>query len=128
MERKIGLLSIIIGALWIAFSITALILGLRFVGGIENTVLGPVDFIHDSVVKSVDTARAIDVLKVFERPLLNLRSSIERPLLDFRTSIQHAFTTVKLVYAGLTVWLALPQILLIYAGYLLRKGTFGKGR
>lgn len=121
-----GLICILVGAFWVASSIAALVLGLTFVGNVEATVLRPVDFIRDTVVKAVDVARGIDLLDLVEVPLLSLRSSIERPLLDLRGSIEHAFTTIKLVYAGVMVWLSLPQLLLIYTGWLLRKGTSTK--
>lgn len=99
MERKIGLISMVIGVFWFASFIAALILGLTFIGGIEDTVLSPVDFI-----------RGLDFTDLFEGPLMDLRNRIES-----------VFTTIKLVYGGGTTWLALPQILLIYTGWRLRK-------
>ena len=61
MERRIGLIAILIGAFWIVSFIAALILGLTFIGGIEDTVLAPVDFI-----------RNLDKLDWFEGPLKGL--------------------------------------------------------
>ena len=102
MERKIGLIAIFIGAFWIVSFIVALILGLMFISGIEDVVLAP-----------VDALRALDVLDLFESPLLAFKAF---------------FTKIKLVYAGVTTWLALPQILLIYTGWRLKKRAFKGSR
>ena len=95
MERRMGIIAILVGAFWIVSFIAALILGLMFISSIEDIVLAP-----------VDALRALDVFDLFEGPLLEFKAF---------------FTKMKLVYAGVTTWLALPQILLIYTGWRLRK-------
>jgi len=101
LERRIGLISIMVGVIWLAFCITSLILGFKIIGGIEDTIIG-----------SVDLVRNIDILNLFEGPLM-----------DLKNDIQSDFNTIKFMVAGVTTLFALPQILLMYIGWLLKKGT-----
>ena len=121
MDRKLGLISILIGAFWVACSIVAVILGLTFIGGIEDTVLSPVEVVRDTVIKGADVLHDIDFLNVLKGPINDLKNSLLSPLNDLKNSIESVFTTIKLVYSGVVAWLALPQLLLICAGWRLRK-------
>jgi hypothetical protein len=126
-ERRIALISLIVGVLWLASSIAFMIFGLSTVGNIEHTVLNPVDVVQNTVVQAIDVARAVDILDVVEKPLQDLKSAILRPLQDLTNDITDGFTKIKLVLVVVLIWLAIPQVFLIYAGWLLRKSRL-KGR
>jgi hypothetical protein len=126
-ERRIAIISMIVGVFWLASSISFLIFGLSMVGNIEHTVLSPVNIVHNTVVQAIDVARGIDFLDVVEKPLQDLKSAILSPLQDLTNDIKDGFTKIKLVLVVVLIWLAIPQVFLIYAGWLLRKGKM-KGR
>jgi hypothetical protein len=126
MERKIGLISIIIGALWLLTFVAALFFGLTFIGGVEHTILTPLD----STLNTIDTVYkgivdfkilGIPIGKAAEVVVKPIQTVIKEPLVILKQSIEDVFTTIKLVYAGVTTWSVLPNILLIYVGVRLRK-------
>jgi hypothetical protein len=127
MERKIAVISMIVGALWLVSIVVLMIFGLSTVGNIEHTVLNPVEILHNTVVQAVDVARDIDFLNVVEKPLQDLKSAILQPLNDLTNDIKDGFNKIKMGMVAVLVWLAIPQLFLIYAGWLLRKGKV-KGR
>lgn len=126
MERKLGLVSILVGAFWLASSIAALIFGLTFIGGTEDTILAPVNVTLDTIDKVYNDIVEFKIVgipigKVAGQVVKPIKTAIKEPLEALRNSIERVFTTIKLVYTGVTTWLALPQILLIYTGLRLRK-------
>lgn len=126
MEHKLGVICMLVGIFWVLSSIAALIFGLIFLAGVEDTILSPTDFTLDTINTVYNDIVGFSILgiKVGEaargilQPLKNL---VEGPLVDLKNRINSFFTTVKLMYAGVTTWLALPNILLIYSGWQLRK-------
>jgi len=126
LERKLGLVSILVGAFWLASSIAALIFGLTFIGGTEDTILAPVNVTLDTIDKVYNDIVEFKIVgipigKVAGQVVKPIKTAIKEPLEALRNSIERVFTTIKLVYTGVTTWLALPQILLIYTGLRLRK-------
>jgi len=126
LERKLGLVSILVGAFWLASSIAALIFGLTFIGGIQDTILAPVNVTLDTIDKVYNDIVEFKIVgipigKVAGQVVKPIKTAIKEPLEALRNSIERVFTTMKLVYTGVTTWLALPQILLIYTGLRLRK-------
>jgi hypothetical protein len=132
LERKIAIISIVIGVLWFASCIAALIFGLTFVGGIENNLLSPLNLVINTTDKVYNDIVGfqigpIKIGAVAEAIVSPIKEAIKKPMVDLKVKIESVFTTIKLAYAGVMVWLALPQILLIYTGWLLRKGRL-RGR
>jgi hypothetical protein len=132
LERKIAIISIVIGVVWFVSCIAALVFGLTFVGGVENNLLSPLNLVINTTDKVYNDIVGFEILgikigKVAEIVVAPIKDVIKKPMEDLKHRIESVFTTIKLAYAGVIVWLALPQILLIYTGWLLRKGRL-RGR
>jgi hypothetical protein len=101
MQREIGIVAMVVGIVWTGFWVAALIVGFSVTGNIENSLVG-----------TVDLMRSLDLLNVFERPLVDLRGGI-----------QGVSTVVKVVLVGMATLMTLPQLLLIYTGYQVKRGA-----
>jgi len=127
LERKIAVISISVGAFWLVSCIAALIFGLVYVGNTENTVLSPLNLVINTTDKVYNDIVGFEIIgikigAVAEKIVSPIKDAIKKPMVDLKVKIESVFTKIKLAYTGVLVWLALPQILLIYTGWLLRKG------
>ena len=126
MERKIGLMSTIIGAIWLLTFVAALTLGLTYIGGVEHTVLAPLDLTLDAIDTVYNGIVDFKILgipigKAAEVVVKPIKTVIKEPLVSLEQSIEDVFAGIRLAYTGVTAWFALPYALLIYTGVRLRR-------